>query len=135
MKLDVGAKKEREPDLTGLINIVFLILIFFIVAGAIRPFSAQDLELAKTPEQTTEATAPGRLIVHRDGRMQLGRSELGLEELPALLKAETSIDRSANFVVVADGRLPAERLLQIVAVLRAGGFQVISVMTERATRQ
>jgi len=50
-----GPGRRREADLTSLINIVFLILIFFVVAGAIRPFAARDIDLAKVARQDVGA--------------------------------------------------------------------------------
>lgn len=131
MKLARSPRKKREPDLTSLINIVFLILIFFLVAGALRPFSARDIQLAVVEPQAADRVAPGRLIIHSDGQMTYaGQSFAGLDIVDAI-DQDPRLDRTAPFVIVADGRYPASELLKTVTKIRSKGIRTISVMTER----
>ncbi|MEO0619191.1 MAG: biopolymer transporter ExbD [Pseudomonadota bacterium] len=125
------AARRRDADLTGLINIVFLILIFFIVAGALRPFSARDIELAKIDPDAGSKVAPSRLIAFEDGRITWGGTEIELDALATVVPVKTERD---TMIIVADGRLDAARLLDIARRLRAAGHQSVAVMSERARR-
>lgn len=131
MRLNRPTRKAREPDLTGLINIVFLILIFFIVAGALRPFSARDIKLAHVDPKSSDRIAPGRLIIHADGRMTYQGQALTREALSTTLEQDTALDRNAPFVIVADGRGDAAELLKAVSTTVNAGFKSVSVMAER----
>lgn len=131
-KIDRG--RARQPDLTGLINIVFLILIFFIVAGTLRPFWAQDLELAKIDQDAAAGAAPRQLIAHANGRLSYAGQDVRLAELAQLVLAGANgaaNETKTAFTIVADGRLPGRDLLKISRTLRKAGIENISVLVER----
>ena len=133
-----GPGRRREADLTSLINVVFLILIFFVVAGAIRPFAAQDIDLAKVARQDVGVASPSVLVVHRDGRIQYGGEFVDLAMLSDLVRERSA--RSGGgiagepFTIVADGRLPATRLLEVSRAVQAAGIGSMSLMVERTAR-
>lgn len=131
LRLSRTRPARREPDLTSLINIVFLILIFFLVAGALRPFSARDVELAKVENRAADAVSPSTLVVHQDGRIVYRGEVVNLDDLEARLAAEAD---GKPMTVVADGRLPGRRLLEVVAALEAAGAASVAVMVERGRR-
>lgn len=136
---------RREADLTSLINIVFLILIFFVVAGALRPFAAKDIELAKVARGAVDAVSPSTLIVYSDGRIRYRGRVVEVAELGALVAAHASrreggggvagaLDGASGrgaMTIVADGRLPARRLIEVSGALRAAGIESMALMAER----
>ncbi|MEM8973101.1 MAG: biopolymer transporter ExbD [Pseudomonadota bacterium] len=125
---------QRQPDMTSLINVVFLILIFFIVAGVLRPFNDNTIELAEHFEDSTGAIAASRLIVREDGTVRYRNVTLPLEQLTDTIVADRDLDRSKTFIVVADARLPAEGLLNVTRAVRAAGLSDISILTQRRQR-
>lgn len=136
MRLREKSKRFRhEADLTGLINIVFLILIFFIVAGALRPHSARDIELAKAEGDAMGAVQPGRLIAYADGRLVYRGVELAPDDIGTLGSDDSALDKSEVFTVVADAQLGGSAFLEITRKLRAAGFTSIVVLSERISSQ
>lgn len=135
MRLDAPRKKMQEPDLTGLINIVFLILIFFIVAGSLRPYSARDIKLSKAPNQTQSAAPRSSLVVQADGQILYRGGAVPFEELKATLESVGRDETGRPFVIVADKRADAARLLDIVAIAKSAGATSIAILTERASGQ
>ena len=137
-RLQAGGRRagsnRREPDLTSLINIVFLILIFFIVAGTLRPFSARDIELAKVAKEAVGAATPSSLIIHQDGRVSYGGRDVLVDELEAYVRQGKRPDRGRPFTIVADGRAPGEVVLNVSRSLRAAGIEAVAVMVERGRR-
>lgn len=124
----------RDPDLTSLINIVFLILIFFIIAGTLRPFSARDIELTKVAKGAAASAVPSSLIVERDGRIKLSGREVALEELAAALAGARRPKEGKPFTIVADARAPGKLVLDVSRQLRAVGIRHIAVMVERGRK-
>ena len=131
MRLHQNKRRRSEPDMTSLINIVFLILIFFLVAGAFRPFSARDLKLAKVASDTLETTSPGVLIVHADGRLVFQGRTITLTTLAAAIDGREALSRNKPFTIVADARLSADIILNVMRTVREAGFKSIALMTER----
>lgn len=122
---------RREPDLTSLINIVFLILIFFIVAGTLRPFSARDIELVKVAKDAANTAMPSRLIIRQDGSIRLGGKDVSPLELVGAVPPGWKQKPGQPLTVVVDGRAPGRRVLEVSRALQALGIKDISVMVER----
>ena len=121
-----AAKSNREPTI-ALINIVFLMLIFFLVAGTIAPPLDRDLSLVNTAK--VEGTPPAdALVVHRDGRMShqgrdIGSAAAFLSRLPEEARGRVRI--------VPDRDLPAHILVAIGRELRRSGAEGVFIVTER----
>ncbi|MEL6206235.1 MAG: biopolymer transporter ExbD, partial [Pseudomonadota bacterium] len=67
-------RAEREPTI-ALINIVFLMLIFFLVAGTLARPLDPDLTLVQTAD-LGPAGPPDALVVHADGRLSFRGDDL-----------------------------------------------------------
>lgn len=133
----LGAEERlgrRHPDMTSLINVVFLILIFFIVAGVLRPFNDNTIELAEQFVDSTGAIASSRLIVRQDGSIKYRNAGISLEKLTDTISADRALDRTKAFIIVSDARLPAQTLLGVTRAVRAAGLNDISILTQRLRR-
>ena len=120
------AKPQREPTI-ALINIVFLMLVFFMVAGTL----AQPLDPALTLVQTRELDGrapPDALVVHADGRL----AHRGVAQGDAAgFLARLSAEERAVIRVVPDRDLPAAQLVALTRDLRSAGAQKVMLVTER----
>jgi len=120
------ARSDREPTI-ALINIVFLMLIFFLVAGTLAPPLDTGLTLVRTAD--LEGTAPAdALVVHADGRLSWRGAEMATPE--AFLSHQPDEVR-ARVRVVPDRDLPAAELVRIGRVLRNAGAERVVIVTER----
>ncbi|MEL7255507.1 MAG: biopolymer transporter ExbD [Pseudomonadota bacterium] len=123
----VRPKRHREPTI-ALINIVFLMLIFFLVAGTLsRPLDG-DLELVRTAD-LEGALPPDTLVVHPDGRLSFRGDDIGSVE--EFLATRTEEERK-TVRLVPDRELPAEDLVRLARELRGAGAESVMVVTERA---
>jgi biopolymer transport protein ExbD len=119
-------KAEREPTI-ALINIVFLMLIFFLVAGTLAPPLDKGLRLVTTAE--IEATVPAdALVLHPDGRMT--QSGTDIADAAAFLSNMPEETR-ALVRVVPDRDLPAGTLIAVGRSLREAGAGTVLIVTER----
>ncbi|WP_274425709.1 ExbD/TolR family protein [Chelativorans sp. YIM 93263] len=120
---------RRRESTIALINIVFLMLIFFLIAGTVAPLD-HDVRLIST-ETADRAELADALFVTPDGEMRVGGRATDPAAYVEALKAEGS-DGDAPVKVAADRDLPAERLIDVVAALRKAGADKVSIVTERS---
>ena len=119
-------RSQGEPTI-ALINIVFLMLIFFLVAGTLaRPLDTQ-LTLVRTADLAGTAPADA-LVIHADGRLTWRGAETASPE--AFFAAQPPESR-ALVRLVPDRDLPATDLLRIGRALRAAGAARVVLVTER----
>jgi biopolymer transport protein ExbD len=127
--LKLPRPKHRRPaeNTIALINIVFLMLIFFLVAGTLSPPLDPTVSMIGT-EDAARAEPPDALSVTAEGTLRYRGRETTLEAHLAAHPAEDG----APFRLVVDRDLPATDLVGLTGDLRAAGIETVTVVTERA---
>ncbi|MFK7853349.1 MAG: ExbD/TolR family protein [Granulosicoccus sp.] len=117
--------KIGQLDLTPLINIVFLILIFFMLAGSIKP--VDDIQAARTSSGSSIDTELLIIAIDSDGNTRIGKFSSSDDELnEALLEQK---QRNGLVGIKPDARLPAQRLVEISAMVQRAGFSELTLIT------
>lgn len=123
----IARRKKGEPTI-ALINIVFLMLIFFLVAGTLAQPLDGHLQLVETSDLEGREP-PDALVLHADGRLSY-RGEAQADATGFLAGRE---DEDLTAVkVVPDRNADADRLVEVSRALRAAGAQEVVIVTERA---
>ncbi len=119
-------KSKREPTI-ALINIVFLMLVFFMVAGTLAQPMDKDLNLVRTADLEGRPP-PDALVIRADGTL----SYLGVElTSPDAYMPRQNDVASPDVRLVPDRDLPADQLVRIARELRALGAGRVMIVTER----
>ena len=120
-------RRKAEPTI-ALINIVFLMLIFFLVAAQIAPPLDRALTLISTRDLDGREP-PDALVITADGEMAY-RGALVTPAQYVTIKQESEPDLTA-IRLVPDRDLAAVRLIDIGDELRALGMDKVFIVTER----
>lgn len=129
---------NRDDNLIPLINVVFLMLIFFMVAGKI---SRSDAIAINPPASTSETTAPSEepinILLSATGVIYMDDMELESEQLTHAVT--TALDNSQNpqalsILLKVDAATPVDTLLQTLEQIKAAGMLKISLATRVAER-
>jgi biopolymer transport protein ExbD len=123
--------RRRKPEPTiALINIVFLMLIFFLVAGTLAQPLDSALQLVETRDLEGREP-PDALVVHSDGGLSYRGDELS--DVAAFLEGRdaAALERVR---IVPDRTLDAAKLVRLARDLRAGGAQSVVIVTEQALK-
>lgn len=121
--------RRDEENILPLTNIVFLLLIFFLLAGRL---SAADPFPVDPPQSASEADAGDRDLVialAADGRLALDGMEIEDAALDAALAARLAEDPSVRAQLHADGRTEAVAVVALVERLRAAGLERLLLVT------
>ena len=120
-------RSQREPTI-ALINIVFLMLVFFMVSGTLSQPLDKSLKLVRTAELEARAP-PDALVIHADGRLTY--RSVTIADAAQFVAAIPEQDR-ATVRIVPDQDLPARRLVKLTRDLRQAGAQRVMLVSERA---
>ncbi len=127
MKLRKSIAAQKEPTI-ALINVVFLMLIFFMITGTLAPPMDGDVKLIQT-EGLEGHEPPDTLVVHGGGRLSLrGVPVADAESFMTGLKDE----EKETLRLVPDRDLPAAELVQLANTLRGLGAGRVVLISERA---
>lgn len=134
MRLATRSSNRAKPEPTiALINIVFLMLIFFIVAAQIAPPLDGEVELVST-ESLDNRQPPDALVVMPDGLMKY-RGALVTPAHYVTIKQESAPDDVKEIRLVPDRDLPAAKLIDIGRELRSLGAEKIMLVTEQGLKR
>lgn len=131
MRLTLEPPPERGEPIAPMINIVFLLLIFFLMSATF----ATHAELEATPP-LSDAQAPaesGRvaLIVSAEGEIAYAAAR-GEAAIAAAARAALADD--APLRIRADAAAPARRVVETVARLRRLGVSAVRLTTQGRAR-
>lgn len=130
MRLPPPRPRARPESTITLINVVFLMLIFFLIAGTLTPPLDADVSLIST-SLSDRAEPPDALFVTGDGVLRARGAETTAAAFVAALRAAGGED-APTVKLAADRTLPAEKLIDLVGELRAAGATHVVIVTERS---
>ena len=135
MNLQPDNEDEPEVNLTPLIDVVFLLLIFFMVSTTFEHQSRIQIEL---PEATAEASKPDdeslEIIIDARGRYFIGDKQVINTELKTLKGAIRKAvgDRDAIPVIIrADASTPHQSVIRALDATAQLGLIHISLATSK----
>lgn len=127
MQITRAPSSNKEPTI-ALINIVFLMLIFFMIAGTLAPPLASELSLIETRDLDGREP-PDTLVVHADGHLTLRGDPV--TDVVAFISGLRPEQIKAGVRIVPDRALPAHVLVQIGTDLRRAGAQQVFIISQR----
>lgn len=124
-------RKTIDDQLIPLINIVFLLLIFFLVAGQIEQRSTQDIEPPILQQESTSQRLDKHFLVNSSGDLYFGGEQIQLEKLHSIVEREFLATQ--EFVIKADKNITAKKLTPVIQALNAnlsGSIRLVTVSDE-----
>ncbi|MDA8792783.1 biopolymer transporter ExbD [Bacteriovoracaceae bacterium] len=129
----MSRKNKREEltfELTPLIDVVFLLLIFFMVSSV---FKKEELSLLLTLPKTEEGKTSKKqklamMIELNQDELRVDQKEVSIDVLDNELQGK---DPKTNIVLKVDSSVVYERLVQVLDSLQKNKLENLSLITER----
>ncbi len=113
-----------------LINVVFLLLIFFMLAGTFKTPEPFAVEVPKSMSSDGDIGAdPTWVYVGVGGRLAVDQTEVGLADLPRMLRVQAGEGRVGRVLIKADAQVGAGRLFEVMTAVQASAPQAIELVT------
>lgn len=117
-------RSRRKPSLTPMIDVVFLLLVFFMLASRFGSDALVPLSLGGSGDTYS---GPPRLIDVLPEGQRLNGQEQSLEMVIAALDGLTE-SRTEMVVLRARDGAALQRMVTVMSALRAAGFTAIAVV-------
>ena len=135
MKFKRAIREELAINMTPLIDVVFLLLIFFMVTTT---FSRETRLLVNLPEANAEAAEsdPGQIeiLVAREGSFSINGRRLAnarIETLVQGLELESGGDHSLPILLIADAEATHQSVVTAMDGIGQAGFTRLNIATQR----
>ena len=142
MNLRPVRKQSPELNLTPLIDVVFLLLIFFMVSTTFQKDAAIEVELpGVSPETSAPQEEPVKsieLTVDRDGNYFVNEKALvnnSMDNLVRAIEREAGERRDMPFIINADADASHQSVIRVMDAAGSSGFQKITFAAKRTFEQ
>ena len=130
------AETSDMPDLTPMIDIVFLLIVFFMTVANMQvqqrvPIAVPIAERATIPEDRS-----GRVTVtlKEDGSVYYGPAVVAMEDLSALIAQSKAGNPNLKVYVRADAKVPFKEVRGVFGAAAAGGVPNVVFATFQSAK-
>ena len=136
MNFRAGLKKKPSAvlDMTPLVDVVFQLLIFFLLTSTYVQQSQQSSSSVpvELPESSLEASpnSPEEIVISIDerGLVYIKDEEISLDQLAASLQRVAKNKPNTIVLVRGDQKVPYGRVGQVMSLIRASGLNLSAVL-------
>lgn len=130
---DEEPPRRQFETLVPLINVVFLLLIFFLLAGTMQPSENIAVALPEGVLNDREKDVPTTLTVEADGFIWLGDRVMDAKLSGVMMEKHLKDTNTKRVAIKADANAPADAVLELMEGLREAGVEQVTIMTERGS--
>jgi len=120
---------EQRVDISPLIDMVFILLIFFMVSTTFVKDMKLDLNRPAASTATTASTKAIRIYIDNAGDVYLDGQPVRVWVIQSRVRDLLAASTSQSVLVVTDDQVPAGRLVEVVDQTRRAGAQDVGVAT------
>ncbi|MGD8492088.1 MAG: biopolymer transporter ExbD [Desulfobacterales bacterium] len=131
MKVELPVHKKVRIEMLPLIDIVFLLLVFFIYAMlsmAVHRGLPVELPFSATAEIDKKLTLS--VTVKADETIYVDKERVALADLTRVLRDKAGESRESGVLIFADRALPYQLIYKVLDKIRQAGLSRISLQAE-----
>lgn len=124
-------REEPRLELTPMIDVVFLLLIFFMISTTFVETPGIDIKLPESSAQAVEREPQEiKVYLSREGEIWIGEERLSQLQLEERLAEAGSRAAEMTFLLLADREAQHGRVVQLMDLAREAGFGKLAIATE-----
>ncbi|HUC69160.1 MAG TPA: protein TolR [Stellaceae bacterium] len=125
-------KPMSDINVTPMVDVMLVLLVIFMVAAPLLTVGVPvDLPQTKAPA-INEQKEPLVITVNAEGKLFLQNSEIADDQLVPRLQAITKNNPDADIYVRGDRAINYGRVMEVMGMVSAAGFNKVSLVTEQA---
>jgi biopolymer transport protein ExbD len=128
-RFSIQDEQRRRPDIEPvlpLINVVFLLLIFFMVAGHLAPGLPANVNPPESAAAAADSDEPIRLVVDQHGNLFWQDEPMAIADMPDRLDG---LRKDRPVQLLTDGKIPVVLLRPALEGLRNAGITDVLLVT------
>ena len=129
MQLPTPDRGEEPDNILPLINVVFLLLIFFMLTGAIHAVDYFDVTPPVSTSEEIVSIKETVILVNADGRLSIDGKEVDAIDLQLAVSDKMAQHPELEIRLKADGNVDAVKVVEVMEWLEAVGVRHLSLLT------
>jgi biopolymer transport protein ExbD len=128
----IKRKKDDQQgiDISPLIDMVFILLIFFMVSTTFQKDMDLEINRPKASSSSRSSTKAIRIFIAKDGSTFMDGQPVRAWMIQSRVRDLLETGSSESVLVVADDNVPTRKLVEVVDQARLAGAEDVGVATE-----
>ncbi len=137
MKIRRRLKRTAVADMTPMIDIIFQLVIFFMISSVFNTAPGIDIELPQGETAQTMEITPLVITITGTEEIFVNQNIVPFNKLKEALKAykENVDDKTTQVVLKGDKDVSYGTFIQIMGILRGSGYDQINMITEQPRKK
>ncbi len=134
MRLPASAKKKARIEIIPMIDTMFFLLVFFMIATlAMTIQHGMPVSLPTAESSTDKITEYVSLTLTREGMLYYNKEAITLQELELRLANLQQSSSDPSLLINADEQVPHGQVIQVMDLIRLSGITTMSIATKPET--
>ena len=131
MKVNFQTSRKARIEMLPLIDIVFLLLVFFIYAMlSMAVHRGLPVLLPTSASAKIDKELIVSVTIKSDETIYVDKEQIGLNDLASLLKTKAETNEDVGILLFADRSLSYQKLFQVLDQIKMAGIHRISLQAE-----
>ncbi len=122
---------SAEINIGPLIDLVFILLIFFVVTTNFNRQTGIDVSRPKAQTAVTQGQKTLLIGITREGTLHVYGRQVSIDRLTALVSEEVSKDPSLNVVIISDQQASVGTAVQVMDKCALAGAAKVSIAADK----
>ena len=116
-------------DMTALLDIAFIIILFLGIVSTIAPLSSINVEL---PQASTEdkVVKPIKISIDKDGNYYINGKKVDENQIAQFLKNS----KQKTLIILADRRVIYDKVVRLMDIAKQNGIEEINIATRKLSQ-
>ena len=124
MSIPSRSRKKPKIDVVPLIDVLMVLIIFFLVTMQFRDLRALNIKLPKIDTAGSNLMSNELIVsISQEGDFFINSKKVDFEKLSQALEATALLTRKPVILVVADENVPLRHVTQVVDLCRKNGLE------------
>ncbi len=125
---DKAQARQLDDKIIPMINVIFLLLIFFLIAGSLTELERDGVRPPRSETAPVSGGSDQEWLLRADGTIIVDGRQFTLEQFRSWL-SEPGVTVPRSQQVRADANAPARELLPLMQLLRERGVERLALVT------
>ena len=130
MKIFAKKNKNIEFNIAPLIDIVFLLLIFFMLVSEFTDFKTIDMATPINSDQDLESSEPLLVKLSSDGKIKIKEVLIDFSNLEKQIINLKKYQTDTKVIISTPEKTEINLLMKVMDIIRIGGIDNIALITE-----
>lgn len=131
MEFEGRARIHSHLDIAPLIDIVFLLLVFFMLTSTFLVPEAIELELPESASATVTEITPITVALDSSGELALNGEPIQLDGLRSAIEPLIADNSDVAITLKSDAHTNVQQLLEVMDEIRAAGGSNVALATKQ----